>query len=96
MRRQMTNDDAVDQRRLAGAMSDIIHRGVSTGEPRFYAGRLTTQHFSDCSYCAITNLMLREGRRHTVRVQHGRGRRAQIGQNNQIEDDVDGGSSLAL
>ena len=30
------------------------------------------------------NLMLREGRRHAVRVRRGRGRRAQIGRNNQI------------
>jgi len=39
----MTNNDAVDRRRLAGAVSDIIHRGASTGKPRFDAGRLTTQ-----------------------------------------------------
>jgi len=96
MQRQTTNDDAVDRRRLAGAVSGIIHRGASTGEPCFDAGRLTTQHLSDFSYCAIANLMLREGRRHAVRVRCGRGRRAQIGRNNQIEDNVDGGSSLAL
>jgi len=96
MQRRTTNDDAVDQRRLSGAMSDIIHCGASTGEPRFNAGRLTMQHLSDCSYCAIANLMLRKGRRHTVHVRRGRGRRAQIGRNNQIEDNVDGGSSLAL
>ena len=96
MRRRMTNDDAVDRRRLAGAVSNIIHCSATTGEPRFDAGRQTTQHLSDCSYCAIANLMLREGRRHIVRVRRGRGRRAQIGRNNQIEDDVDGGSSLAL
>ena len=43
-----------------------------------------TQHLSDGSYYAIANLMLREGRRHAVRVRRGRGRRAQIGRNNQI------------
>ena len=96
MRRRTTHDDAMDQRRLAGAVSDIIHRGTLTGEPGFNDERLTMQHLSDCSYCAIANLMLRKGRRHTVRVRRGRGRRAQIGRNNQIEDDVDGGSSLAL
>ena len=86
LRRRTTNDDAVDRRRLAGVVSDIIHRGALTGEPRFEAGRLTTQLLSDCSYCAIANLMLCEGRRHTVRVRvrRGRGRRAQIGRNNQI------------
>ena len=77
-------------------MSDIIHRGALTCKPRFDAGRLTTQHLSNCSYCAIVNLMLHKGRRHAVRVQRGRGRRAQIGRNNQIEDDVDDGSSLTL
>ena len=92
LRRRTTNDDAVDRRRLAGVVSNIIHRSTSTGEPRFDAGRLTTQHLSNCSYCAIANLMLLEGRRHAVHVQ----RRAQIGRNNQIEDNVDGGSSLAL
>ena len=65
-------------------VSDIIHKGASTGEPCFDAGRLTTQHLSDGSYYAIANLMLREGRRHAVRVRRGRGRRAQIGRNNQI------------
>ena len=35
-------------------------------------------------YYAIADLMLREGRRHAVRVRRGRGRRAQIGRNNQI------------
>ena len=65
-------------------VSDIIHNGASTGEPCFDAGRLTTQHLSDGSYYAIANLMLREGRRHAVRVRRGRGRRAQIGRNNQI------------
>ena len=92
LQRRTTNDDAVDRRRLTGVVSDIIHRGTLTGEPRFDARRLTKQHLSDCSYCAIANLMLLEGRRHTVHVQ----RRAQIGRNNQIEDDVDSGSSLAL
>jgi len=92
LRRRTTNDDAVDRRRLAGVVSDIIHRGALTGEPRFDAGRLIMQHLSDCSNCAIANLRLREGRRHAVHVR----RRAQIGRNNQIEDDVDGGSSLAL
>ena len=96
MQRRTTNDDAVDQRRLAGAVSGIIHRCASTGEPRFDARRLTTQHLPDFSYCAIANLMLCEGRRHTLCVRCGRGRRAQIGRNNQIEDNVDGGSSLAL
>ncbi len=96
MRQWTTNDDAMDRRRLAGAVSEIIYRGASTSEPRFDTGRLTAQHLSNCSYCAIANLMLREGRRHAVRVRHGRGRRAQIGCNNQIEDNVDGGSSLAL
>ena len=66
---------------------DIIHNGASTGKPCFDAGRLTTQHLSDGSYYAIANLMLREGRRHAVRVRRGRGRRAQIGRNNQIWDD---------
>ena len=65
-------------------VSDIIHNGASTGEPCFDAERLTTQHLSDGSYYAIANLMLREGRRHAVRVRRGRGRRAQIGRNNQI------------
>jgi hypothetical protein len=65
-------------------VSDIIHKGASTGEPCFDAGRLTTQHLSDGSYYAIANLMLREGRRHAMRVRRGRGRRAQIGRNNQI------------
>ena len=77
-------------------MSDIIHRSALTSKPPFDAGRLTMQHLSNCSYCAIANLMLREGRRHTVRVGRDRGRRAQIGCNNQIEDDMDGGSSLVL
>ena len=86
----------MDRRRLAGAVSDIIYRGTLTSEPGFNAGRLTMQHLSDCSYCAIANLMLCKGRRHAVRVRRGRGRWAQIGRNNQIEDDVDGGSSLAL
>jgi hypothetical protein len=58
-------------------VSDIIHNGASTGEPCFDAERLTTQHLSDGSYYAIANLMLREGRRHAVRVRRGRGRRAQ-------------------
>jgi hypothetical protein len=57
---------------------------ASTGEPCFDAGRLTMQHLSDGSYYAIANLMLREGRRHAVRVRSGWGRRAQIGRNNQI------------
>ena len=96
MRRRTTNDDAVDRRCIAGAVSNIIHRGATTSEPRFDARRQTTQHLSDCSYCAIANLMLREGRRHVVCVRRGRGRWAQIGRNNQIEDNVDGGSSLAL
>jgi hypothetical protein len=96
MRRRTTHDDAVDQCRLAGAVSDIIHRGTLSGKPGFNAGRLTMQHLSDCSYCASANLMLCKGRRHAVRVRRGRGRQAQIGCNNQIEDDVDGGSSLAL
>ena len=65
-------------------VSDIIHNGASTGEPCFDAGRLTTQHLSDGSYYAIANLMLREGRRHAVRVRSGWGRRAQIRRNNQI------------
>ena len=60
------------------------------------AGRLPTQHLSDGSYFAITNPALHKGRRHAVCVQCGRGCRAQIECNNQIEDDVDGGSSLAL
>ena len=68
MRRRTTNDDAVDRRRLARAVSNIIHRGATTGEPRFDAGRQTTQHLSDGSYCAIANLMLFEGRRHFVCV----------------------------
>ena len=68
MRRRTTHDNAVDQRRLAGVVSDIIHRGTLTGEPGFNDERLTTQHLSDCSYCAIANLMLCEGRRHDVRV----------------------------
>ena len=68
MRRWTTNDDAVDRHRLAGAVSDIIHRGASTGKPRFDVGKLTAQHLSNGSYCAIANLMLREGRRHAVRV----------------------------
>jgi hypothetical protein len=42
------------------------------------------QHLSNGSYYAIANLMLREGRRHAVRVRSGWGRRAQIGHNNQI------------
>ena len=96
MRRWTTNDDAVDRHRLAGAVSDIIHRGASTGEPCFDTGRQTTQHLSGCSYCTIANLMLCKGRRHAVRMRRGRGRRAQIGCNNQIEDNVDGGSSLTL
>jgi hypothetical protein len=96
MRQRTTNNDAMDRCCLAGAVSDIIHRGASTGEPRFDAGRLTMQHLSNCSYCTITNLMLHKGRRHAVRVRRGRGRRTQIGRNNQIEDNVDGGSSLAL
>ena len=58
--------------------------------------RLTTQQLSNGSYCAIANLMLHKGRRHAVRVRCGWGLRAQIGCNNQIEDNVDGGSSLAL
>ena len=76
----------MDRRRLAGAVSGIIHRCASTGEPHFDTRRLTTQHRPDFSYCAIANLMLREGRRHAVRVRvrRGRGRRAQIGRNNQI------------
>ena len=74
--RRTTYDDAVD---------GVRHypQRTSTGAC-FDAGRLTTQHLSDGSYYAITNLMLREGRRHAVRVRRGRGRRAQIGRNNQI------------
>ena len=83
-RRGGPDDDDAGRRRLAGAVSGIIHSGALTGEPRFDAGRLTTQHLSDGSYYAIANLMLCEGRRHAVRVRRGRGRRAQIGRNNQI------------
>ena len=70
--------------KMPWTVSNIIHNGASTGEPCFDARRLTTQHISDGSYYAIANLMLREGRRHAVRVRRGRGRRAQIGRNNQI------------
>ena len=70
MRRQMTNNDAVDRCRLAGAVSNIIHHSASTGEPRFAlesyrivdAGRLPMQHLSNNSYYAIVNLVLHEGR----------------------------------
>ena len=72
-----TYDDAVD------GVRHYPH-GASTGKPCFDAGRLTTQHLSDGSHYAIANLMLCEGRRHAVRVRRGRGRRAQIGCNNQI------------
>jgi hypothetical protein len=96
MQQRTTNNDAVDQRHLAAEVIDIIHCGASTGEPCFNAGRLMTQHLSDGSYYAISNLMLRKGRRHAVRGRRGRGRRAQIRCNDQIEDDVDGGTSLAL
>ena len=65
-------------------VSNIIHNGASTDKPCFDAGRLTVQHLSAGSYYVIANLMLREGRRHAVRVRRGRGRRAQIGRNNQI------------
>ena len=68
MQRWTTHDDAVDRRRLAGAVSDIIYRGTLTSKPGFNAGRLTMQHLSDCSYCAIANLMLCKGRRHAVCV----------------------------
>ena len=75
--RRTTYDDAVD------GVRHYPH-GASIGEPCFDTGRLTTQHLSDGSYYAITNLMLRKGRRHDVRVRCGRGCRAQIGRNNQI------------
>ena len=97
MQRRKTNDNAVDRCRLARVVSNIINCGVSTGEPRFTlesshlvdVGRLPTQHLSDGSYYAIVNLVLREERRHPMRVQRGRGRRTQIGHNNQIVNDVD-------
>ena len=96
MRQWMTNDNAVDRRHLVRAVSKIIHRGTSTGEPHIAleschivdAERLPMQHLSDSSYYTITNLVLQEGRRHAVRVGGGRGCQAQIGCNNQIEDDV--------
>ena len=78
----MTDDGRLTT--MPWTVSDIIHNGASTGEPCFDAGRLTTQHLSDGSYYAISNLMLRKGRRHAVRVRCGRGPRAQIGRNNQI------------
>ena len=53
MRRRTTNDDAVDRRCLAGAMSNIIHRSTTTGKPRFDAGRQTTQHLGT-TYCRYT------------------------------------------
>jgi 16S rRNA U516 pseudouridylate synthase RsuA-like enzyme len=73
-----TDDDAAYRRRLAGVVSDMIHRGAAstTGtEPRFAlescrvvdAGRLPSQHPSDGSYYALADLVLREGRRHAVR-----------------------------
>ncbi len=97
MRRRTTNDNAVDIRCLARAVSNIIHRGASTGEPPFAlescrvvdAGRLPTQHLSDGSYFATVNPVLHEGKRHAVCVRRGRGRRAQIKCNNQIVDDVE-------
>ena len=78
----MTDDGRLTT--MPWTVSDIIHNGASTGKPCFDAGRLTTQHHSDGSYYTIANLMLHEGRRHAVRVRSGRGRRAQIGRNNQI------------
>ena len=72
-----TDDDAAARLRLAGAVSDMIHRGASSNgtEPRFAlescrvldAGRLPAQHPSDGSYYALADLILREGRRHAVR-----------------------------
>ena len=96
MQQRTTNNDAVDRRHLAAEAIDIIHCGASTGEPCFNTRRLMTQHLSDGSYYAISNLMLRKGRRHAVCGRCGRRRRAQIRRNDQIEDDVDGGTSLAL
>jgi len=50
MRQRKANDNAVDRCRIAGAMSDIIHRSASSSEPGFAlescrvvdAGRLPT------------------------------------------------------
>ncbi|KAL3809558.1 hypothetical protein ACHAXA_001832 [Cyclostephanos tholiformis] len=62
------------RRHLAEMVSDMIHRGQSTGPHFMYescrvldVGRLTTQHPSDDSYYALVDLALREGKRHEVR-----------------------------
>jgi pseudouridine synthase len=63
-----------NRRRIAEAVSDMIHRGQSTVPHFTYescrvldVGRLPTQHPSDDSYYTLVDLTLREGKRHAVR-----------------------------